>query len=464
MSTVTRFAPSPTGRIHIGNARTALFNWLIARREGGRFLVRVEDTDSARTVPGGADAVLGDLAWLGLDPAERPWFQSQRRGGHEAALMQLRDAGQLYPCFCSEATLKMQRRAQQEAGKPPRYLGTCAALSAADAARRVAAGEAHTLRFRVPSARTVAFTDRVHGELQFSSSDIGDFVVCRTDGTPAFFFANALDDTDAGVTLVLRGEDHLSNTPRQLLLLEALGRPAPEYGHLPLVHDTGGGKLSKRSGALSVSALREMGFHPLAVANYLARLGGHVDGLEALGLDTLAAAFDTGHFARASAAFDEMQLRHWQRKVLDASPPEILWDWFGAAVHERVPADAQAAFITLVRPNVLFPGDALDWAFVVFDDDPAPHKEAVTLLQGTDAALFRGALDCYHEGVAWQELVDAARNASGSRGPALFKPLRAALTGRLDGPDLAGLFAMLAPQRVRTRLERAVSLSAGARP
>lgn len=460
MSTVTRFAPSPTGRIHIGNARTALFNWLIARRERGRFLVRVEDTDSARTVPGGAGAVLGDLSWLGLDPAERPWFQSQRRGGHEAALAQLRGAEALYPCFCSEATLKLQRRAQQEAGKPPRYAGTCADLPAAVAARRIADGETHTLRFRVPSGRTVAFTDRVHGPLEFRSDDIGDFVVCRTDGTPAFFFANALDDADAGVTLVLRGEDHLSNTPRQLLLLEALGRPVPEYGHLPLVHDTGGGKLSKRSGALAVSTLREMGHHPLAVANYLARLGGHVDSMEALDLDALAAAFDPHHFARAPAAYDEMQLRYWQRKVLDASPARSLWDWFGAAVEERVPENARDAFIALVRPNVLFPGDALDWAFVMFDDDPAPHKDAIALLQGTDAALFRAALAHYDEGVDWQGMVDAARKASGARGPALFKPLRAALTGRLDGPDLAGVFAMLAPARVRMRLERAMDLAA----
>lgn len=454
MSVTTRFAPSPTGRIHLGNARTALFNWLVARRDDGRFLVRVEDTDAARAVPGGADAVLEDLAWLGLAPSEPPWFQSRRMEIHAEALERLHASGRVYPCFCSEAALKSARRAQAQANKPPRYPGTCAGLAADEAARRVEAGESHTLRFRVPDGRALAFEDRVHGTQSFASDDIGDFVVRRSDGTPAFFFANALDDALAGITLVLRGDDHLSNTPRQMLILEALDLPVPEYGHLPLVlREPGGEPLSKRvDDALSVSSLREMGYHPLALANYLARVGGHVDGHNALGLDGLVAAFDPRRFNDSPAAYDENQLQHWQRDTLDALDAKDLWAWMGEPVHARVPEAAREAFIALVRPNALFPGDALDWAFVLFDDAPQPEKGAIELVRAADAALFDAALAAYDDGMEWSAWIGRVKDATGLKGAALLKPLRAALTGRINGPDLSGIFALLEPRRIRDRL------------
>ena len=291
MPTVTRFAPSPTGQIHLGNARTALFNWLAARHDGGRFLLRIEDTDAAREMTGAADAIVADLRWLGLDWDGDLLHQSQRMAAHLDAVKTLADAGRLYPCFCSDAALALARRAQEQAGQPPRYPGTCAGLSRADAKARIDAGEAYALRFRVPPARTVSFIDRAHGEQRFATDDLGDFVVTRRDGTPAFFFVNALDDAAQGVTLVLRGDDHLSNTPRQLLLLEALDHPPPEYGHLPLMLGSSGRPMSKRdglddgepdtranrAGAYAVSHLRDDGYHPLALVNYLARVAGHVD-------------------------------------------------------------------------------------------------------------------------------------------------------------------------------------------
>ncbi|MCA1799577.1 MAG: glutamate--tRNA ligase, partial [Xanthomonadaceae bacterium] len=446
---------------HLGNVRAALFNWLVARHDDGRFLLRIEDTDVAREVPGGADAIVSDLQWLGLSADEEAVYQSRRADTHAAALARLQAAGRLYPCFCSEATLKRARIAQQEAGRPPRYSGTCAAVTQEDAERRRAAGEPHTLRFRVPPDREVAFEDRVHGPQRFATADIGDFVVQRSDGTPAFFFANALDDGDAGVTLVLRGDDHLSNSPRQILLLEALDLPVPEYGHLPLIHGAGGGRLSKRSGALSVANLRDSGYHPLAIVNYLARVGGHVESQAALPLTELARAFDVRNFAKSPAGFDEDQLRYWQRHALDSLSSDALWEWMDEAVHARVPGSQRDAFLSLVRPNVLFPGDALDWTFVLFDDDPMPQKEALATLQQADPALFTHALRALEGARDWPALVATVRDAAGVRGPQLFKPLRAALTGRMDGPDLAGVFALLTPERIRTRLERAVSLGAG---
>ncbi len=457
MPVITRFAPSPTGQMHLGNARTALFNWLAARHDGGRFLLRFEDTDRARAVSGAEDAILADLAWLGLDHDCEPWRQSGRTDEYGAAITDLAAHNRIYPCFCSEAELKVQRRAQEQAGRPPRYAGTCAGLDKAEAARRVAAGEAHTLRFRVPRGATIAFTDRVHGEVAFASDDIGDFVVQRSDGSPAFFFANALDDALTGVTLVLRGEDHLSNTPRQIMVLAALGYAPPEYGHLQLILDTGGGPLSKRAGALSVASLRERGYHPLALANYLARVGGHVASDEVLTLDALARTFDPTKFARASAHYDEDQLDHWQRKVLDSLDRDALWAWMGHEVVARVAAARRDAFIDLVRPNSLFPGDALDWAFVLFDDDPAPQSAAVEILQAADPALFRTALDA--DTGDWNTWIGQVRAGTAAKGPALFKPLRAALTGRVDGPELAGIFGLLTPERIRTRLARALELS-----
>ena len=461
MSTTTRFAPSPTGQLHLGNVRAALFNWLVARHDGGRFLLRIEDTDTAREVAGGTEAIIDDLGWLGLVSDEAPWFQSKRAGIYGDELDKLAKGEYLYPCFCTDAELKAQREKQAAASKPPRYDGTCAGIAAADAAGRVAAGEAHTLRFRVPPHRKISFSDRVHGRYAFATRDIGDFVIRRSDGSSAFFFTNAVDDALAGVTLVLRGDDHLSNTPRQLLILEALGLDAPEYGHLPLFHDSDGEKMSKRNDGtgMTLATLRHLGYHPLAIANYLARVGGQVDSQEALPMDALAAAFSTMHFGRSSARFDDAQLKHWQRKTLDILDTDALWAWMDSPVHARVPDSDREAFIALVRPNTMFPGEVLDWCFVLYDDNPMPQKAAITLLQENASPLFTVALSAYEEGLPWSDWLARIKSGANLKGPALFKPLRAALTGRLDGPELAEVYRMLSPKRIRDRLETASTLA-----
>ncbi len=461
MSTTTRFAPSPTGQLHLGNVRAALFNWLVARHEGGRFLLRIEDTDVAREVAGGTRAIIEDLAWLGLVADEDPWFQSKRAGIYRDELDKLAEAGHLYPCFCTDAALKAQREKQTAAGRPPRYDGTCAAIAPADAAERVASGEAHTLRFRVPNNRKISFHDRVHGNYAFATRDIGDFVIRRSDGSSAFFFTNAVDDALAGVNLVLRGDDHLSNTPRQLLILEALGLEAPEYGHLPLFHDSDGEKMSKRNDGtgMTLASLRHLGYHPLAIVNYLARVGGQVDSQDALPLDALAAAFSTTHFGRSSARFDDAQLKHWQRKTLDMLDADSLWEWMGSPVHARVPDAERESFVALVRPNALFPGEVLDWCFVMYDDNPMPQKAAITLLQEMSSPLFTVALAAYEEDLSWSDWLARIKASVNLKGPALFKPLRAALTGRLDGPELAEVYRLLSPTRIRARLDAASTLA-----
>ena len=455
---VTRFAPSPTGELHLGNARTALFSLLLARRSGGRFVLRVEDTDAARTTPEHVLALARDLKWLGLDWDEGPerdgghgpYRQSERGTIYAPLLERLEQQDAAYPCFCTSAELELSRRAQLAAGRPPRYAGTCAALNASQRAARRATGARATLRFRVPAARVLQFDDLVHGAQRADCAHIGDFVIRREDGTPAFFFANAVDDSLMLVSHVLRGEDHLSNTPRQLLVLEALGLRAPAYGHLPLLTGVDGAPLSKRNGAQSVRELRELGYSAPAICNLLFRLG-HASAEHAgLTLAEMAAHFELRRLQRASAHFDPVQLRHWQGLwVRSLSPAEAL-DWLGP----MLPADAapaqRAACVSALLPNVVVASEITEWVPVVFGGELHFDPDASAAVRTAGADFFR-ALGATVGAVAD---LGAMRAASALKGAAFFAPLRAALTGRLHGPELAPLLKAMAPELVRERLGR----------
>jgi nondiscriminating glutamyl-tRNA synthetase len=314
----TRFAPSPTGLLHLGNIRTALFSYLLAKRAGGVYVLRIEDTDTARGDAKYVGALMQDLRWLGLQWDEgpetggphAPYYQSQRAEIYRQYLERLEAAGAAYPCFCTEHELKVERKTQIAAGRPPRYSGKCRALPPAQVAQRRAAGAAATLRFHVADGRFVEFVDGVRGAQRFDTSDIGDFVIRRSDGTPPFFFSNAVDDALMGVTRVVRGDDHLTNTPRQILLLEALGLRIPGYAHIPLVVGADGAPLSKRTGSKSVQQLRAQGFLPLAIDNYLARVGHTYESNQLLELDQLAVQFALEHVHHSPARYDEAQLLH----------------------------------------------------------------------------------------------------------------------------------------------------------
>ena len=318
---VTRFAPSPTGELHLGNARTALFNYLLARQSGGRFLLRIEDTDRERSLEAHTGALMNELRWLGIEwdagpdreDARGPYRQSERSPLYARYFAALEGAGAVYPCYCTSAELELARRAQLASGRPPRYPGTCRDLTLEERARREAQGLPATLRYRVPSGERIEFHDFVHGPQSFLSDDIGDFVVRRTDGSAAFFFCNAIDDATQGVTLALRGEDHLANTPRQLLILAALALPAPQYGHVPLILAEDGAPLSKRHGAVSVREYRERGYLPLALLNHLFRLGHAPARHDLLAPQEMAQAFAPEHLGRAPARFDATQLTMWQK-------------------------------------------------------------------------------------------------------------------------------------------------------
>ena len=466
---VTRFAPSPTGFLHLGNARTALFNALMTLSEEGRFLLRLEDTDQERSEDQYRDALVTDLRWLGLDwqagyavgGEGGPWRQSERDEIYAEYFQKLEAQGLSYPCFCSRETLERTRQAQRAAGQPPRYPGTCAGIDPEEARRRLEAGESATWRFRVPQGEQVEFQDFVRGKQQFATEEIGDFVIRRTDGTPAFFFSNALDDALMGVTHVLRGEDHLANTPRQLLLLEALDLQAPRYGHLPLIADQDGGPLSKRAGSLSLKQLRESGYLPGALRNYMARLGHHYEDEERYReLEELAQDFSAQSIGRSPARFDPEQLRYWQKQAVSHLSETTAHEWLAPAITDLVPPGKQEAFTALIRTNVVFPEEAREWAHRLFGKNPGMDEAAQAVVEEAGPGFYQAALDALEatgpDYAAWTEQV---RRDTGAKGRGLFMPLRVALTGRRDGPGLEGVLKLLGTAESCRRLERCASLN-----
>jgi nondiscriminating glutamyl-tRNA synthetase len=459
----SRFAPSPTGLLHLGNVRTALFNYLAARHAQGVFLLRIEDTDAIRGHEKYAVALEQDLRWLGMEwqegpgraGAHAPYLQSQRGEIYARYFKQLEIGGSAYPCFCSEHELEIARKTAISAGRPPRYSGRCFRLKPEEIAARHAEGLPATLRFHVADGNTVEFDDRVRGRQTFSTSDIGDFVIRRSDGTPAFFFCNAIDDALMGITLVLRGEDHLTNTPRQILLLNALGLPVPEYAHIALVVGSDGAPLSKRSGSRSVHELREQGFLPLAVNNYLARLGHTYESNAFLDMAGLEAAFNTARLHKAPARFDEAQLLHWQREAVRATDLATLWAWISETISIQVPNEDRTEFVEAVRGNVVFPSDALHWAQAIYAESLDLNHAAQDVVRSVDEDFFdiaRRALDKH--GTDFKALSLMVKQAIGLSGKALFQPLRAALTGELDGPEMAKLLPLIGKERAHRRIEK----------
>ena len=329
-----RFAPSPTGQLHVGNARTALFNWLMARGAGGTFILRIEDTDFARSTKAAEGTAIDDLRWLGLTWDEGadaggnygPYRQSERLHIYRAHAAELMSSGQAYHCFCTEEQLEMDRYQALRAMQAPKYVGRCRNIPRDEARRRIENGEPAVIRFRVPEGeREIAFDDLVRGRVSFSSDVIGDFVLMRSTGVPAYNCAVVIDDALMQISHVIRGEDHISNTPRQLLLYEAFGWMPPAFGHVPFVLGPDHSKLSKRHGATSVSEFRERGYLPEALANYLALIGWSPgEGEELLPLDELARRFRIEDVGNSAGVFDPEKLAWVNRHYLKLAAPERL--------------------------------------------------------------------------------------------------------------------------------------------
>src|ERR1700722_9180168 len=427
---ITRFAPSPTGSLHLGNARTAFFSYLWARKSGGRFILRIEDTDVERSQLRFRDELMADMRWLGLDWDEgpdiggpsAPYSQAERGEFYAALYAQLEKQGLAYPCYCTAEELELSRKLQRMSGKPPRYAGTCRHLTAAQRAEREVRGLKATLRFAVPKDQIIEFTDVVHGPQRYASNDIGDCIIRRDVGTSAFFFCNAVDDSVMGVTQVLRGDDHLTNTPRQLMLLDALGMRRPGYGHVGLLVGEDGAPLSKRHGSTSAQEFRARGFLPEAVLNHLFRLGHASDHDGWLAAADMPAPFRPEHLGRAPARFDEAQLAHWQKETVERMSAAQIGAWLDSG--------DLADFVMLVRNNGVLPADAAPWRAVVRGELPPLGQNEQSVVAAAGPGFFAAAAAAFDQSSSdLKQLTKILKERTGRKGADLFMPLRIALTG-----------------------------------
>ncbi len=450
-----RFAPSPTGHLHVGNARTALFNWLLARGQGGTFILRIEDTDFERSTAESEQAILDDLRWMGLQWDEGvevggefgPYRQTERLqtyADHAARLIAERKG---YYCFCSAETLDAQRKAQLAAALPPKYAGTCRNIPAAEAAARRAAGETAVIRLRVPEGRDVAFHDVVRGLVTFHTDVIGDPVLVRSDGIPAYNFAVVIDDELMKVTHVIRGEDHISNTPRQILLYEAFGYTPPAFAHLSLVMGPDHAPLSKRHGATSVREFRDKGYLPEALVNYLALIGwspGHNE--ELLPADELARRFRLENVAHSAGVFDEDKLAWANRHYLKLCAPDRLAQLAEPHLRARGQiigplSDAARIWLETVLPGMAVSVDRLpqlaDRLEAVFrrPGSPIENEPGLPEVAAALAAELGNGLRLVDKDT-FRAMAGRVRDRTGLKGKSLFHPIRVILTGAAEGPEL----------------------------
>ncbi|MBV8912109.1 MAG: glutamate--tRNA ligase [Acetobacteraceae bacterium] len=440
-----RFAPSPTGLLHVGNIRPALANYLLARRHGGTFLLRIDDTDRERSRPEFDEAIQYDLRWLGMH-WDAFFRQSERLDRYAAAAERLKASGRLYPCFESEEELNAKREMRAKRHLPPIYDRAMLKLTPEQRAAAEAGGKKPYWRFLL-SGKQAQWNDLVLGRRQVKLSAVSDPVLIRADGTPLYTFTSVVDDLEEAITDIVRGEDHVTNTGIQLDIMEALapGRPPPRFAHLPLLVDQDGGKLSKRTGSLTLRSLRGDGVEPAALVGYLARLGTSEDPVPG-SPDELAPSYDLRKVSHAPARFDGRQLAALNRRVLRDLPFE--------AVRDRLPPAATPAFWTAVRGNLDLLNEARGWWDVVAGSIIPP------LLDG-EADYLRAALDALPpepwDNDVWPQWIEKLKSETGRKGKKLFLPLRQALTGEDHGPELADLLPLMGRARAAERLRLATA-------
>ena len=440
MNVVTRFAPSPTGRLHVGNVRTALHNWLLAKKKGGRFLLRIDDTDQARSEERFVDAIRADLAWLRLEPdgEER---QSRRLDRYEAAFARLKADGRIYPCYETAQELELKRKVLLGRGKPPVYDRAALALSQTDRARLEAEGRRPHWRFKLDHAAPIAWDDLIRGPQQLDPALLSDPVVRREDGSWLYMLPSVVDDVEMSVTHIVRGEDHVTNTGLQLQMFEALGAAPPAFAHEALLVGSEG-KLSKRLGSLGVEAMREAGIEPLALLAKLARIGTSLPVEPVASIEPLIESFDFASFGRAPARFDMEELAALNARILHRLP--------FAAVADRLPAGMSESDWTAIRPNLRGVAEAADWWEILHGHVArgAAPEDRDFLGRAAEAAA---ELD-WRE-APWSQLV--ARLKAERSGKSLFHPLRLALTGRDSGPEMAVLLPLIGRDEAVARLREA---------
>ena len=463
----SRFCPSPTGLLHLGNLRTALLNILLAIKSGGIFILRIEDTDAERSKTEFSEAVCDDLEWMGFDWQEGPriggpedsYYQSERNSIYESFYDKLLEQDLIYPCFTSDEELKIIRRNQMAAGEPPRYTGIWANASQEDIEKELEKGTQPVYRFRLPKERTITFQDLVKGEQSFHTSDLDDFIVRKKDLSPTFMFANAIDDSLMGVNVVLRGDDHLSNTPRQIALLEALNLEIPEFIHVALFTGDDGAPLSKRNGSLSVKELKEIGYFPQAVINYLSRVGHVIPDNELRDLEGLSTVFNVDNISTSPSRIDHDQLTFWQKNVIESKSIEELSSWLESHL-KNLPKDIdQESFVELIKDNIVFPNDAVEYLDNLFVNSLSSIKEVEDIIKQSGSDFFKLAEKIVKDNWGdWSKTMKLIGEATGTKGKGLFMPIRASITGQLSGPELDQVTKVIGRERVVNRLKEAAKL------
>jgi len=478
-----RYAPSPTGHLHIGNARTALFNYLFAKNQGGKFIIRIEDTDKKRNIAGGEESQLKYLKWLGIDWDESidvggeygPYRQSERNDIYKKYYEELLEKGLAYKCYCTEEELEKEREEQMARGETPQYSGKHANLTKEEQNELESQGLQASIRFRVPANKEYRFTDMVKGDISFESEGMGDFVIVKKDGTPTYNFAVAVDDHLMGISHVLRGEDHISNTPKQLMIYEAFGWDIPVFGHMTLIVNENRKKLSKRDESIIqfIEQYEDLGYLPEALFNFISLLGWSPGGEEEVFTkNQLIEIFDANRLSKSPAVFDTHKL-DWMNnqyikqldleKLIPLCLPHLIK---AGKVSENMSEEEQERthqLIVLYQEQLNFGAEIVDLTELFFKEEISYEEEANDVLAGEQVPEVLSAFvseinqsDDFSADTV-KTMIKAVQKATGQKGKNLFMPLRVAITGQTHGPDLPKSIAVLGKSTVLARLQNAIS-------
>ncbi|MEO2077747.1 MAG: glutamate--tRNA ligase [Bacillus sp. (in: firmicutes)] len=477
-----RYAPSPTGHLHIGNARTALFNYLFARSNQGKFIIRIEDTDKKRNIEGGEESQLKYLKWLGMDWDESvdvggeygPYRQSERNDIYETYYNQLLESGQAYKCYCTEEELEAEREEQTERGETPQYSGKCRHLTPEDRQRLENEGRQPSIRIAVPEGKTYTFDDMVKGTVSFESEGMGDWVIVKKDGTPTYNFAVTIDDYLMKISHVLRGDDHISNTPKQLMVYEALGWETPIFGHMTLIVNESRKKLSKRDESIIqfIEQYEELGYLPEALFNFITLLGWSPAGEEEIfSKEEFIEIFDATRLSKSPALFDKQKLT-WMNnqymkkveldRVVELSVPHLVK---AGRISENMTDEQHEwvrGLVSLLQEKMSFGAEIVELSDMFFKDEAVYEEDAKEILTGEQVPevlqAFSSELDQLDsfkaDGI--KAAMKAVQKSTGQKGKNLFMPIRAAVTGQTHGPDLPQAIELLGKQKVQMRINQII--------
>lgn len=459
-SIVTRFAPSPTGHLHIGGARTALFNWLLARRLGGKFVLRIEDTDALRSTDEFTEAILKAMTWLKLDWDGEPVYQRQRLELHRSYIDKMVAEGKAYWCHCQQDDLDARRQKALAEGGKPKYDGRCRELGLGPAPGAV-------VRFKGPDSGQTGWNDLIKGPVIFDNQELDDLIILRSDGMPTYNMAVVVDDASMGITHIIRGDDHVNNTPRQILLYQAIGAPLPLFAHVPMILGPDKARLSKRHGATSVMAYKEMGYLPEALVNYLARLGWSHGDQEIFSLEEMKDLFDLAQVGRSASVFNTEKLNWLNAHYIKESDPEALgrlvWPYLEAKGCGQVSAETLKQIMLTVRERGKTLPELAEKAEFYFQDlPPLDPKAAAKFLTEDNKSLLRELRQALSQRLSAEEFERLLRRLAEERDVkvgAVAQPLRVALTGQTASPGLYEIIEILGPEATGKRIDVALEAS-----